>query len=488
MPVLNKLASGIILHEDFKRNSMIWTPSPENYNGIVFTGHDIKMLYTKTYKTFTIQEPQEDYMFTCEIDHVPQQKDDIAGVIVMRDKENYIECQSYMADTHSYVTNMNIIDQEIIDYINQIIDLANDHSHDKYVTFLCDDGVTSGPDQDSESHEKYVTWQADDGYHIWPEDDGIIPGSYGSLAEDAGFSRITSRSENKTFEDVLYRYIKVVKKNSIYTFFASEDLVKWVEVGNSKLLDSHRIGFFMQELGESMCEYDEETGTITDKGSHFNIKEANFYKSNLVTIRNVKPGTRIQLLGKPAEGYYYDKILTETGRDNVSEIDKDIYIDTTLISDSWMNRTGACIKLIDENSRVYEYRGPVYPGDVYEFSYDLLVSVNTRVVEQNKLFALDAFYDNTQTVRIDFLNREEIVLKDIHVRISAYSVYYSGNETLRISLYDENEEDYDFKDTEVIIDEMQPSEGKSVLVKLTDKIIQDYYMKEGEYRFKLDIF
>ena len=36
MPKLNKTESGLLLYEDFKQSSLIWTPSPNNYQDIEF--------------------------------------------------------------------------------------------------------------------------------------------------------------------------------------------------------------------------------------------------------------------------------------------------------------------------------------------------------------------------------------------------------------------------------------------------------------------
>lgn len=443
MPALNKLISGLILDETFTKNSMIWTPSPEGFNGFYFSSKGMRMVYTKTYKTYTIQEPQEDYMFSCKIDHVPLNAKDICGVIVMRDNEDYIECQSYIAKRHSYVTNLDTNNQEIAQTVNNIIDGLN--------------------------LDRFVTYQVDDGKEVWPnQKEWDTPPSTGT----------TSGSKNDTFEDVLYSYIRVVKKNNIYTFFASTDGKKWIEVGNSALSDSHRIGFFMHELGDDMCEYD--NGVLTEKGSHFYVKNAQFYAGNLISIRNVPADATVQLV----QG---STIITETGRNNVSRVDNDIFIDATTIYDRTL-WSSPQLRLLTGGKAYYYTNFAIYPGDIYEFSYKILVSINGMTIPQDKLFMLDGFYDHDQVIRIDFLNQEEVTLKNIHVRISAYSVYYEGNETLGISLYDENEIEYNFNNKVVTIDEMKPSEGKSVMIKLTDKIIQDYYKKEGQYRFKLDIY
>ena len=440
MAKLNKIASGLLLYEDFKENSLIWTPSPNNYANIGFSEAGLQIKHSDIYKTFTIQEPQDNYCFICKLNHIPINENDIGGVIVMNNDTSYLECQSYISDKHSYITNQDVQKQQILEFLDEIIA--------DYVQFSIEDdsGIVS---------------------------DSTYPG-YSEDKENLGDITISggvSSSTNNTFEDVMYAYVKIIKKNTIYSFFASTDGEKWIEVGNTKFNDSHRIGFFLHSM-DTLTEED-----LTK--SNFYVEYAMFYDSNYVIIKNMKNIARIELRDEQGS------LICDNTHEIVSVKNNDVYIDTTLLKMPYDN---VRIVLLNDSERILfdHYITQLVGGDKYEYGYDLKVCIDNTEINQEKLFRLDAFKSNEQTIRIDIYNQEEFEITNLKVSIMSYSVYYTGNETLGISLYDINETVYDFKDS-VIIDSIMPSEGRSVLIKLTDKTIQDFYKKEGAYRFKLNI-
>ena len=505
MPTLNLLSSGCILEERFGKQSLLWTPSPEGYGGIKFgasqLGTDyigVRMYFTKTYKTLTIQEPANDYCFICHFDHEPVDVKDICGVIIMKDYKDFAECQSFISDRHSYVQNIGTVESievtkdRIIEALKEI--LSSMDYNDKYVTYTINDGENIYPEQPKRSIAEileellsftgdcYVEWQENDGTSVMVSKDSSGEVQVQAGAEGADKDILTSDSNNETFEDVMYHYIKVVKRRTVYSFFASVDGITWIEVGNTDLPDSHRIGFFMHAHGDTQNEVDENGIVVKDNGSKFIVYGAKFYSTNVMTVRNIPPGARIELVNTKTW-----EIYTESGRNNVSHEDNNVYIDTTLLNVPIGELS--IMRIVRSDKKVlYEDWVNISGGNVYEFGYTLVVYVNNVPVRNEELFELDAFYDHDQVVRIDIHNHEQFKIDNLHVRISSYSVYYEGNETLGISLYDEAETEYDFSAKEVVIPEIMPSEGKSVLIKLTDDIIQDFYTKENKYRFKLDIF
>lgn len=436
MSTLNKTASGLLLYEDFKENSLIWTPSPNNYMNIGFSEAGLQIKHSDTYKTFTIQEPQDDYCFVCKLNHIPINEDDIGGVIVMSNDTSYLECQSYVANKHSYVTNRDAEKEQILALLDDILE--------SFVEYSITDDFGTVPENPSTSTPPNI----------------VIPGGVGP-------------TYNGTFEDVMYAYIKVIKKNTVYSFFASTDGKEWIEVGNSKYNDTHRIGFFLHSMSKL---------TPDDLlNSNFYVEYAMFYDNNYVIIRNVKDTVKTLEL-RDEDG----SLICDNTTDGIMKIkDNTAYIDTTLLKMPYEN-----IRLVMLNSSkkiIFDYTiKQLVGGDRYDYGYDLKVCIDNTEINQEELFKLDAFKSNEQTVRIDIYNQEEFEITNLKVSISQYSVYYNGCETIGISLYDVNEEKYDFKDS-VVIDSIMPTEGRSVLIKLTDKTVQDFYKKEGAYRFKLNI-
>lgn len=436
MSKLNKTASGLLLYEDFKENSLIWTPSPNNYTNIGFSEAGLQIKHSDTYKTFTIQEPQDNYCFICKLNHIPINEDDIGGVIVMNNDTSYLECQSYIANKHSYVTNRDAEKEQILELLDEILE--------GFVEYSVTDDSGTFPENPATSTPSNI----------------VIPGGVGYTS-------------NGTFEDIMYAYIKVVKKNTVYSFFASTNGKEWIEVGNSKYNDTHRIGFFLHSMSEL---------TSDDLlKSNFYVEYAMFYDNNYVIIRNIKD--TIHTLELRDEN---GSLICDNATNGMIKIkDSTAYIDTTLIKMPCNN-----IRLVMLNSSkkiIFEHNiKQLIGGDEYDFGYDLKVCINNTEINQDELFKLDTFKSKEQTVKINIYNQESFEITNLKVSISQYSIYYSGHETIGISLYDENEEVYDFKES-VIIDSIMPSEGRSVLIKLTNKTVQDFYKKEGAYRFKLNI-
>ena len=143
--------------------------------------------------------------------------------------------------------------------------------------------------------------------------------------------------------------------------------------------------------------------------------------------------------------------------------------------------------ILQNKKIIYEYEIPeLIGGDKYSYWYDIKVCIDNQELNQEELFDLGTFYHHEQTIRVDIYNPEDYELENLKVSVTSYSPYYDGNETIGVSLYDENEENYSFSDV-VTIPNIQPTEGKSILIKLTDKIMQNFYKKVGAYRFKINI-
>ncbi len=425
MPKLNKTESGLLLYEDFKQSSLIWTPSPNNYQDIEFGEDGLRIRHSDLYKTITLEEPEGNFSFMCKINHKPIDADDIGGVIIMSNDTFYAECQSYIATKPSYITNANQTEDQIIDFINQFL-------------------------------EKYVEYSIED-------DDGIYPSTSTS---NSGNTNSSDKNSSSSFVDVMYPYIKFTKLNSRYTFWASTDCVNWIEVGNTELADSNRVGFFLYSFEKDIT------------NSNFYVEYAVLYNNNYVIIDNIKENQDIEL--RTQDG----ALIYDMNSNPVKRKNNQILIDTTLLKMPFKNIR---LVILQNKKIICEYEIPeLIGGDKYSYWYDIKVCIDNQELNQEELFDLGTFYHHEQTIRIDIYNQEEYELENLKVSVTSYSPYYDGNETIGVSLYDENEENYSFSDV-VTIPNIQPTEGKSILIKLTDKIMQNFYKKAGAYRFKINI-
>lgn len=264
----------------------------------------------------------------------------------------------------------------------------------------------------------------------------------------------------------MYPYIKFTKLNSRYTFWASTDCVNWIEVGNTELADSNRVGFFL---------YSFEKDTTN---SNFYVEYTVLYNNNYVIIDNIKENQDIEL--RTQDG----TLIYDMNSNPVKRKNNQIFIDTTLLKMPFENIR---LVILQNKKIIYEYEIPeLIGGDKYSYWYDIKVCIDNQELNQEELFDLGTFYHHEQTIRVDIYNQEEYELENLKVSVTSYSPYYDGNETIGVSLYDENEENYSFSDV-VTIPNIQPTEGKSILIKLTDKIMQNFYKKAGAYRFKINI-
>ena len=423
MPKMTKLASGLILFDDFSVNNLIWNLSPSNYNNVEFN-NGLRIFHNKKYTTLSILEPDRAYSFICKLNHTPVDKTDIGGVIVMSNTTSYAECQSYMAEEPSSYNNSDRTEQVIRDYIDEKLK--------DYVQYDVDDDTVAEPDSGTGT---------------------TVPSE--------------PTSGDPTFVDTLYPYIKFNKQGDLYSFFASKDGSEWIEIGNTEIPDSNRIGFFLYGVNDD----------VISNGS-FVVQYVAMYNNNYVVFENIKTDQTIELRRKDGT------VLCDINSPFVARKSNKILIDTTNMI---MPIEDIRFIALQDGQIIYEYEIPkLFGGDSYAYGYNLKIAVNNEEIDQEKLFYLGEFNHNDQTVKIDIYNNEDYKLTNLKVSIASYSVYHGGEEVIGISLYDENQKDYNFTKS-VVIPAINPTEGKSVLIKLTDRMIQDFYKVAGSYRFKINI-
>ena len=273
MANLIKTEHGLLFYDDFKEHTLMWTLSPSLANCISFTGKGLRMHHNKRYCTYTIPEPEADeYSCIVNIDHIPYNTADIAGVIVISSNKEYAECQTYMAFGPSEINNS-------IQYEDDL----NLHIHN----FL--------------RNNNYVQWTEND------EEIPIIPGSV-EAGGSGGSSSIPPPGitpPTGPFVDTTYHYIKMTKTKYKYIFYASPDGFDWIEVGNVKFASAGVIGFFIYASDnedlispkvEDVILSDGTIGSNVIDNSHCYIKDFAIYTSKYLTFYNISRDYEFEIL------------------------------------------------------------------------------------------------------------------------------------------------------------------------------------------------
>lgn len=439
MGALTKINNGLLFEDDFKEKTLMWTLSPSDGTNLSFGDTGLQIKHSKDYTSYTISEPVVDeYACIVQLVHVPQNENDIAGVIVLNTTKEYAECQSFMASSLSQLNNKDTYDKEFVnDVINSILDRD-------YVEYSIDNGRTiEENDTNSETEDTVEDF------------------------EDAG----------KDFVDTLYKYIKFYKMKYKYIFYASPDGYTWIEVGNVKFTDSNVIGLFLHET--------DNPDVIENSHCYFN----NFtvYKGKYITIEGISRLHEFELVDNAG------KILLRT--DNIeyaymiSRVNKTTVINTTTLPVPIINGR---IRVFEKNKyeeTIADYElGNLYGGDTFNITDNIKLYINNNEVDPLELYDLGTFYNGSYYIEFRVHNHEEYRLTNVKVKVICYSEYYSGEEEMSIALYDENkfQEELEYK-KEIIIDEINPSEGRILYMKLTDYPVQDYYLTANSYRFKIVI-
>lgn len=436
MSKLNKTSSGLLFFDDFSEQTLMWTLSPSDAtHAVSFGDNGLQLLHNSKYIMYTIVEPEiDEYSCIVKLDHKPYNLEDIAGVIVMSNTKEYAECQSFMATSPSELNN---IDQT--ENIKQmIIDLLNEAN--------------------------YVQWsQNDEDFPEFSIDDGTSDGS---------------DSSDGTFVDTIYRYIKFNKTKGRYVFWASPDGISWIEVGNTSFYDSGTIGFFINSTGNQ---------ELIDN-SHCFFNEFALYNSKYLIFDGIDKGYEAEIYDENGN------ILLRTDNTGfaniVSRMDKRMIVNTNTLP---MPIKRATLRIFSPDSYTHtieEYLlgEDTYGGDGFTIERDIRIFRDNQELDPLEMYDLGTFYRGSYYVKLDIFNNEEYTVHDVKMKVIRYSEYYNGEAEVGLALYDENQsEDKLVYEKELIIDEIHPSEGRSVFIKLIDKPIQDFYMTANSYRFKIII-
>lgn len=437
MANLIKSANGLLFYDDFSEKTLMWTLTPSHMStALEFGEKGLRLKHSDRYTIYTIVEPEvEEYSCIVQLDHVPFNFEDIAGIIVLSSNKEYAECQSYMATEPSELGNS----EDYFTDIENMVDIAVDNALNNYVQFTVND-------EELDDTEESV-------------------------------SDTTNPNSPVQFIDTLYKFIKFHKIKYKYVFYASADGKDWIEVGNVKFSDSGVIGFFI---------YSTENQDVIDN-SHCYFHDFTLYSGKYLNIHGIDRKREIEM-------YDGDRnIVFRT--DNLQYLHMISRSSQTCL----VNTTTLAIPIKDAHIRVYsrdnynvtlaEYElGDVYGGDEFTLMRDVKVFIDNQELNPNELYDLGTFYRGSYYIPIVVHNNEEDIVSDVKLKVIRYSEYYGGEEEVSLALYDENLPQSALQYMkELIIDEIQPTSGRTVYMKLMDKPIQDFYMTANSYRFKIII-
>ena len=440
MSKINKISSGLLFFDDFSEKTLMWTQSPSDINCLSFGDDGLQIQHNNSYITYTIVEPEmEQYSCVVQLDHTPLSEEDIAGVIVMSTTKDYAECQSYMAKGPSEITNGG---NQISGDLEELIYALMNERLDTYVTYSVDDSSTS---------------------------------PIAALSIDLDATPVATSTD--VFVDKIYKYIKFSKEKTKYRFLASTDGFTWIEIGNTTFKDAGVIGFFL---------YGTENEDIISK-SHCYFNTFAIYSDKYITIDGIEENHEIEIYNEDivyfrSDNTAYSPLINRAG--------KRLVINTMTLPTPIKN---AQLRIFPNGKYKttisnFELSEELYGGDSFTIERDIRLYIDNKEINPLELYDLGTFYRGSYFVKLDLHNNEDYILTNVKVRVIKYSEYYGGEEEVAVALYDESHAEKDLPYAkEVVIDSINPSEGKSIYIKLMDRPIQDFYMTANSYRFKIMI-
>ena len=434
MANLTKTQNGLLFYDDFSEKTLMWTLSPSDANCLSFGDKGLQMKHNRRYCTYTITEPAVDeYSCIVKLDHVPFNFDDIAGVLVFSTNKEYAECQTYLATGPSELTNS----EQFEDNVRNIIDMVM--TDNNYVQYTVDDEELS---------------------------DVVIP-------EDNTNSDSTQVG---TFIDTIYKYIKINKNKYKYIFYASANSYDWIEVGNIRFADSGVIGFFI---------YGTEDKALIEN-SHCYFNDFALFSSKYLIISGISRNYEMEII----DGNNHIVIRTDMIEYQymISRSNRECLMNTTSMPMPLLNARLRVYPKGDYDKTIYDFKlgEKVYGGDTFTLERNIGIYINNQEIDQTQLYDIGTFYHGSYYIRVDIRNREDYILDNVVVKVIKYSEYYGGEEAVAIALYNENQAESELEyHKQVVIDEIRPSEGKSIFMKLVDKPLQDFYKTANSYRFKI---
>lgn len=451
MATLIKEHEGLMLNESFEEASLLWNLAPSDVDCLRFNQDGLRILHNSEYTTYTMKEPNGEYCAVAQIHHIPVTKDDVAGIIVLADTQDYAECQSYLSEKPSNIGNYGV--NTTFDF-----DLS-----DRYIPYsFNDEGLNTNIMLNDNTDNESLT----------NEEEG------------------ESTDPSSPFIDKFYQFIKFIRyggpKYSYYRFFASVNGIDdWIEVGNTTFSKNCSIGFFL---------YSTEDENVLTHGQ-FVVNNFYIYENRYITINGIKSGQEFEIFDTQK-----NKTLlrsdTTPGKTLVGRYRNGVKIDTTGIlmplKDVWIRIFPK--HHFDQTIAQFDLENLTVGGDVFSINYDIRLIIDNEVVEHGTNYDLGYLYTNDFKQNVVVFNNDDVDLELVKISIIAYSEYYSGGEVVQIAINERNLEDSDHSNdvlenlpysNSITIPELRAHTGVELIMKLSDIPKQEFYSVTNKYRFKL---
>ena len=452
MATLTKETGGLIYNEDFQESSLLWSLTPSDVDCLRFNQNEgLRILHNDNYISYTFRdEPNtnefRNYVMLVELDHTPLTEEDIGGIIVLNNTNDFAECQTYLAKSPSNIQNYG-------ENLDNFLDFYGDLDA-RYVTFSFNDDNLAGDEEFEEENE---------------EDE----------------EETTTVNPETGFVDTIYKYIKVVKtwlENSsqrIYQFYASHNGIKWIEVGQVTYESSSSIGFFL---------YSTKNQELLRKGK-FIVKHMYLYDSNYISINGINILQDFEIISK-FDGKTLLRSDSTPWKNMVNTKSNNVIINTTNINlpiiDSYIR---IYVKGQYENTVAqYDLEGLTFGGDIFNIYYDIKIYIDNKEIEQGRPYDLGYLYKNDKKIIVIY-NNEDYDLANIKIKVIAYSEYYSGEEVIGMAFYDKNKVNQNINtyqyQNELMIPKLESRVGQEIILKLNELPKQEFYSAANDYRFKI---
>lgn len=428
MPAITKQEQGLLFEDNFIEPNLAWTLSPSFSNSLRFGNDGLQVVHSGNYISYTINEPADDeYAAVMEIDHIPYDESDIAGMLVFNNAREYAECQTYMA------TQPSALGEAVY-----TLDMTGTVDLSHYVKFkINDEDNNDDPQQEEEQGQE--------------------------------------QQQSGDFTDTIYHFIKMYKKNNTYTFYASPDNHEWIEVGNVRFPDNGRIGIFEHKGNERVINH-----------THCFIKHFAIYRSKYITIRNLPVIAEFEIHCGNTTVFRSDVV----GAENIiKRVAGRCTIDTTTFPMPMNNFYLRFYRSNDYATTLSEYYiDQVYGGDDISIDINLQFFYNNERIYPEVLSSLGMLEIGGQYAVITVKNNDTSPSLAKKIKITRYSDYYQGDIPILMAVTSSTYAPgtSSFKKN-AVLPVIYPGNEVYIYIMLQTKPLPDYFLAVEEFRFKISL-
>lgn len=519
MSNITKIKSGLLYLDDFKERSLLWTLSPgDRLEQLEFNDNGLTMHRSSDYLSYTMKEPERDYTCILELDHVPASKNEIAGIIILSTPEDYAECQSLLYTRKSELLNGKVSDAMVKLAVYEIME-------SRYIPYSVND--------EEDDIDDLVFSLAHSEVNVDSAEYKMLKSIVGNYIKNKHFALFGEEYEDtwmSDFDDTyidteFYKYIKFNKIGHTYTFYASIDRRRWINVGTTSFTYLNEIGLFIYGRDESDIKEGDSFHFMSEDGYYivgsddlefrakdlFSIEsvhpdgiiedpdwecdsvKATFKRwiitdSNYIRFENIPSHYHVELTDDNDDHVYFDSGM-EKYRYAVDRTENVLQVNTNTIGLPIRHGKIRIYKDNDyEHSVASEDFIDMLPGDSFALDYDIRLFVGDVEVTNDEVFDLGEFHKILDFVEFRIHNFSDIDAENLTVSVAQYSEYYGGWREVMIAMYDESiPMDALEYHKSLFISELPATSGKRMYMRLKENTHQTAFKTSESYRFKITI-